>query len=339
MRRNKGKIFTKIQDVMGIKSGKYCSSDVSVVSLKGNNSVEASAFMESVQQQSVTYTNCPKRETVTIDFRDILMNNNIIPDCVLGGSVILNDLNGYVVNYGETICPAPNIKDIQRCGSYFERTNSIDFKDYVVTDGKVYELSFNGMTQPGCYTILGDSPFVEPKDTVKSVGEKPDCNSCGPTPQTVIQIQSCENGLTYNVGGDFDINVGDILNLTFKNNTIITNGCYTIVGTTLSTPLDTISTILGKYDICESCMKPTPPSVFEYEVGSYSEINACNAPTGTTFVYSSSSPIEINTFLYTNKELTIPYYSFGLVNYKTKSGSFTLGTGFDGKVSDLNPCV
>ena len=84
---------------------------------------------------------------------------------------------------------------------------------------------------------------------------------------------------------------------------------------------------------------PTPPSVFEYEVGSYSEINACNAPTGTTFVYSSSSPIEINTFLYTNKELTIPYYSFGLVNYKTKSGSFTLGTGFDGKVSDLNPCV
>jgi hypothetical protein len=116
------------------------------------------------------------------------------------------------------------------------------------------------MTQPGCYTIIGDSPF-DNQDSVKSVGEKPDCNSCGRTPQTVKTIQSCENGLTYNVGGDFPfIKFGDILNLTFKNN-IVTNGCYTIVGTTLSTPLDTISTILGKYDICESCMKPSPTFV------------------------------------------------------------------------------
>jgi hypothetical protein len=264
MRRNKGKIFTKIQDVMGIKNGKYCSSDVSVVSINGGGGKPEQSFgnkpeapTATIGIPSVTYTNCPNRETVTIDFRDILMNNNIIPDCVLGGSVILNDLNGYVVNYGETICPASTIKQIQSCDGDV-RSISIDFKDYVVTDGKVYELSFNGMTQPGCYTILGDTPFVDSQDSVKSVDEKPDCNSCGPTPQTVIQIQSCENGLTYNVIGDFPfIRVGDILNLTFKNN-IVTNGCYTIVGTTLSTPLDTISTILGKSDICESCMKPQP---------------------------------------------------------------------------------
>lgn len=185
MGRNVKPIFAKIQNVMGIKNGKYCSSDVSVVSLNGNNGIPMDG--------SVTYTNCPNGERKTINFNEIQMNNNIIPDCVLGGSVTLNNLNGYVVNYGETICTTPT---------------------------------------------------------------------------------------------------------------------------------------------------PTPTSVFEYEVGSYSEIKFCNAPTGTTFVYSSSSPIEVNTtFLYTNKELTIPYYSFGLVNYKTTSGFFGLGTLFDGKVSDLKACV
>ena len=187
MGRNVKPIFAKIQNVMGIKNGKYCSSDVSVVSL--NNTVGVP------QGSSITYTNCPDRSTVTINFT----GSGIINDCVLGGSVTLNDLSGYVVNYGDTICPTP-------------------------------------------------------------------------------------------------------------------------------TPTPTIT--------------PTPTSVFEYEVGSYSEIEFCNAPTGTTFVYSSSSPIEVNTtFLYTNKELTIPYYSFGLVNYKTTSGVFGLGTLFDGKVSDLNPCA
>lgn len=207
MGRNVKPIFAKIQNVMGIKNGKYCSSDVSVVSLNNNGGNPQShtlgnkpeAPIPTIGIPSVTYTNCPERQTVIINYIDIQMNNNIIPDCVLGGSVTLNDLSGYVVNYGDTICPTP-------------------------------------------------------------------------------------------------------------------------------TPTPTIT--------------PTPTSVFEYEVGSYSEIEFCNAPTGTTFVYSSSSPIEVNTtFLYTNKELTIPYYSFRLVNYKTTSGFFGLGTLFDGKVSDLNPCA
>jgi len=264
MRRNKGKIFTKIQDVMGIKNGKYCSSDVSVVSINGGGgSVAVPAFKVEAQKQLITYIDCPKRETVTIDFGEIQMNNNIIPDCVLGGSVILNDLGGYVVNYGDTICPViiPNVKQIQRCVGFYSSI-SIDFGNYVVTDGKVYDLSFNGKTQPGCYTIIGDSPFVDSQESVSSVKEVYDCNSCGPTPQTVIQIQSCENGLTYNVIGDFPfIKFGDILNLTFKKN-IIDNGCYTILGTTLSTPLDVISSILGKYESCMSCLNPTPTPTF-----------------------------------------------------------------------------
>jgi hypothetical protein len=247
MRRNRGKIFTKIQDVMGIKSGKYCSSDVSVVSINGG---------VVPQDASVKYTNCPNRETVTIDFRDILMNNNIIPDCVLGGSVILNDLNGYVVNYGDTICPVPNIKDIQRCGS-FAISIPIDFGNNVVTNGLVYDLSFKGVTQPGCYTIIGDSKFVS-QDTVSTSQVKPDCNSCGPSPippppRTYTEIQSCNDGSIYSVSSDTPINVGNILNLTFKYGTV-PNGCYTIVGTTLSTPLDHITTTSDKYVSCESCM-------------------------------------------------------------------------------------
>jgi hypothetical protein len=257
MGENGKPILTKIQNVMGIKNGKYCSSDVSVVSISG---------VESPQNESVTYVNCPNRETVTINYGEILMNNNIIDDCVLGGSVILNDLGGYVVNYGQTICPViiPNVKQIQRCGN-IESPISIDVGNNVVTVGNVYSLTFNGVTKPGCYTIIGDDVFSI-QDTVSTLQEVPDCISCTPI--------------------------------------------------------------------------PTPPSSFTYQVGSYSEIDACNAPTGTTFVYSSSSPIEINTtFLYTNQELTIPYYSFGLVSYKTKSGSFTLGTGFDGMVSELNTCL
>tara|TARA_R110000868_G_scaffold66015_1_gene197086 strand:- start:197 stop:754 length:558 start_codon:yes stop_codon:yes gene_type:complete len=183
MRKNRGKILTKVQDVVGIKNGKYCSSDVSVVSLNGNNGGGAvSAFKGEVQQQSVTYVNCPNRETVTIDFNEIQMNNNIINDCVLGGSVILNDLNGYVVNYGQTICPVitPNVKQIQGCESV--DLISIDFGDNIVTDGLIYSLIFNGTTKPGCYRIIGDTLSL-PTDSISGrLLQVPDCKSCTPIP-------------------------------------------------------------------------------------------------------------------------------------------------------------
>jgi len=157
MGRNGKPILTKIQDVMGIKNGKYCSSDVSVVSINGGGRAPQAAA-------SVTYVNCPKRETVTIYFREILMNNNIIPDCVLGGSVILNDLNGYVVNYGETICPTV-IKSILNCDGISENV-AIDFGNNVVIDGEVYELTFNGVTKPGCYTIVSNT--TNPTDSIST---------------------------------------------------------------------------------------------------------------------------------------------------------------------------
>lgn len=261
MRRNVKPIFAKIQDVMGIKNGKYCSSDVSVVSLNNNNGGGVvPAFKESVQQQSVTYTNCPNSETVTIDFNEIQMNNNIIDDCVLGGSVTLNDLNGYVVNYGQTICPV-TVKEIQSC-NLGARNITVDFGDNVVTDGKVYSLSFNGISQPGCYIINGDS-LSPSEDSVSSVQEVPNCLSCTPTPtltptptstppRTYTEIQSCNDESIYIVGGLIG-NVGDILQLTFKYG-LVPNGCYTIVGTTLNTPLDYVITTSVKYDSCIACM-------------------------------------------------------------------------------------
>lgn len=191
MGRNVKPIFAKIQNVMGIKNGKYCSSDVSVVSLDNNNGGGAvPAFREAVQQQSVTYTNCPNRETFTIDFTEVKNNGGIINDCVLGGSVTLTNLNGYVVNYGDTICTTP-------------------------------------------------TPTPTPTIT--------------PTPRTYTEIQSCENGSTYSVSSDIPINVGNIVNLTFKYGTV-PNGCYTIVGTTLNTPLDYVITVSSKYDSCIACM-------------------------------------------------------------------------------------
>lgn len=263
MGRNVKPIFAKIQNVMGIKSGKYCSSDVSVVSLNNNGGNPQShtlgnkpeAPIPTIGIPSVTYTNCPNGERKTINFNEIQMNNNIIPDCVLGGSVTLNDLSGYVVNYGDTICTTSTIKDIQRCGG-FDMAISIDFGNNVVTNGKIYDLSFNGGTQQGCYTIIGDSPF-DSQDSVKSVNEKPDCNSCGPTPtptpRTYTEIQSCNDGSIYTVSSDIPINVGNIVNLTFKYGTV-PNGCYTIVGTTLNTPLDYVTTVSSKYDSCIACM-------------------------------------------------------------------------------------
>lgn len=293
MGRNVKPIFAKIQNVMGIKNGKYCSSDVSVVSLNNNGGNPQShtlgnkpeAPTNTIGLPSVTYTNCPNGERKTINFNEIQMNNNIIPDCVLGGSVTLNDLSGYVVNYGDTICTTP-------------------------------------------------TPTPTPTNTL---------------------IQSCNDGKTYSVEGLGGSLGGIVYKLTFKGG-MLPNGCYTIVGTTTNAFEDTVSTSTY-YGDCNYCLNPTPsPSyssptptptitptptpLFTYRVGSYSEIEACNKPSGSTEVYSSSSFIEVNTtFLYTNQELTIPYYSFGLVHYNTKSGTFTLGTGFDGKVSDLNPCT
>jgi hypothetical protein len=190
MRKNRGKILNKIQDVMGIKNGKYCSSDVNVVSLNGDGGKQLQPFGDkpevptatigipsvTIGIPSVTYVNCPNGERKTIDFNEIQMNNNIIPDCVLGGSVILNDLNGYVVNYGETICPVdtPNVKSIQGCESV--DLISIDFGDNIVSNDSVYQLSFNGVTQPGCYTIIKDD--IKPSDTVSSVQGVPDCSTC-----------------------------------------------------------------------------------------------------------------------------------------------------------------
>jgi hypothetical protein len=179
MGRNVKPIFAKIQNVMGIKNGKYCSSDVSVVSLNNNNGGGAvPAFREAVQQQSVTYTNCPDRQLITIDFTEVENNGGIIDDCVLGSSVILNDLNGYVVNYGETICPVvtPNVKQIQGCNFGYKNIN-VDFGNNVVTNGLVYQLSFNGSTQPGCYTIIGDNVFST-QDTVSLVQQVQDCATC-----------------------------------------------------------------------------------------------------------------------------------------------------------------
>jgi hypothetical protein len=176
MRKNRKPILSKIQDVMGIKSGKYCSSDVSITSINGNNGGGAvPAFKESVQQQSVTYTNCPNRETVNIDFKDVENNGGIIPDCVLGGSVTLNNLNGYVVNYGQTICPV-TVKEIQSCDFGVENI-IVGFGDNDIKDGSVLQLSFNGPTRPGCYTIIGDS-LSSTQDTVSSLQEVSDCSMC-----------------------------------------------------------------------------------------------------------------------------------------------------------------
>lgn len=244
MRKNGKPILTKIQDVMGIKNGKYCSSDVSVVSLNYN---------EVPQGSSITYTNCPDRSTVTINFT----GSGIINDCVLGGSVTLNNLGGYVVNYGETICPVvlPNIKQIQSC-NLGVRNITVDFGDNVVTDGKVYSLSFIGASQPGCYTIIGDS-LSSTQDIVSSLQEVPNCLSCTPTPtltpppRIYTEIQSCNDGSIYSVGNLIG-NVGNILQLTFKYG-LVPNGCYTIVGTTLTTPLDYVTTTSVKYDSCIAC--------------------------------------------------------------------------------------
>ena len=244
MGENGKPILTKIQNVMGIKNGKYCSSDVSVVSISG---------VEAPQNESVTYVNCPNRETVTINYGEIVMNDNIIDDCVLGGSVILNDLGGYVVNYGQTICPViiPNVKQIQRCGS-IERSISIDFGNNVVTVGNVYSLTFNGVTQPGCYTIIGDAVFSI-QDTVNEIQEVPDCISCTPIPTPTpqyTQIQSCSDGSIYSVNGTFVI--GNISYLTFKGGTL-PSGCYTSIGSTNDSPVDSIGSKSTKYDSCIAC--------------------------------------------------------------------------------------
>ena len=249
MRRNGKPILSKIQNVMGIKNGKYCSSDVSVASINGNNGGAAvPAFKESVQQQSVTYTNCPNRETVNIDFKDVENNGGIIPDCVLGGSVTLTNLNGYVVNYGQTICPS-TVKEIQSC-DFGGRNMIVDFGDNDVKDGSVLQLLFNGPTRPGCYTIIGDS-LSTTEDSVSSLQEIPDCSQCRRV-QSFTQIQSCNDGKTYSVISNVQISKGNPYYYTFESGTV-PNGCYTAIGSTTDLPEDTLTSSSDLYIDCETC--------------------------------------------------------------------------------------
>jgi hypothetical protein len=247
MRKNGKTIMGKIQDVMGIKSGKYCSSDVSVASINGNNGGAAvPAFKESVQQQSVTYTNCPNREKVYIDFKDVEINGGIIPDCVLGGSVTLNDLNGYVVNYGQTICPV--IKRISSCAG--DGSIVANFGITNVTDRLTYYLTF-GNNENGCYRILGD---VDPNlkidvEVLTAYQSGRNCETCGP-PQINTLIQSCENSSNYSVS-NFPSNNGDVRFLSFEKG-MIPDGCYTILGPTTNGADDRVSEFKS-YGDCETC--------------------------------------------------------------------------------------
>jgi hypothetical protein len=249
MRRNRKTIMGKIQDVMGIKSGKYCSSDVSVVSLNGNSGGAAvPAFNGESKEQYVEYINCTKKEKVTINYMEIQMNNNIINDCVLGGSVTLNDLNGYVVNYGDTICPV--IKMVRSCGEGKNMVANFGITD--VTDRLTYYLTF-GNNENGCYTILGD---VDPNvkidvEVLTAYQSGGNCETCGP-PQINTLIQSCGSGLIYSVNSNVAISLGGICLLTF-NNGMTPNGCYTILGTTTNGPLDTIISTSDDYGSCENC--------------------------------------------------------------------------------------
>ena len=243
MRKNGKPILSKIQDVMGIKNGKYCSSDVNVVSLNGNNGGAAvPAFKESVQQQSVTYTNCPDRRLVTINFT----GSGIINDCVLGGSVTLNNLGGYVVNYGETICPV--IKMVRSCGEGKNMVANFGITD--VTDGLTYYLTF-GNNENGCYTILGD---VDPNvkidvEVLTSYQSGSNCETCGPL-NTLIQ--SCENRSNYSVSNLIGNN-GDVRFLLFERG-MIPDGCYTILGPTTNGADDRVSQFKS-YGDCETCKK------------------------------------------------------------------------------------
>ena len=326
MRRNGKPILSKIQDVMGIKNGKYCSSDVNVVSLNGN-SAEASAFMGEDKEPSVTYTSCPSKELKTIYLKDIIMNKNIIPDCVLGGSVTLNNLGGYVVNYGETICPAPTVKLIQSCLD--GKTISIDFGDNVVTDGSVYRLTFNGGTRLGCYTIIGDTPILS-EDSVSSVQQVPDCLSCTPT-RTYAEIQSCENGLTYSVATKESLSIGSTSYLIF-NDGMIPNGCYNILGMTLSTPMDSVGLVYMTYEDCQTCQSQPQPKI-------NTEIQSCE--NGLTYsVKGLKGEIKRGIFNLTFQEGMLPngcYNVIGITTNDPVDGISTSSNNYDDCMSCLNP--
>jgi hypothetical protein len=166
MGENGKPILTKIQNVMGIKNGKYCSSDVSVVSINGNGGIPNNSI--------IRYVNCPERQSVTISFS----GGGIIDDCVLGGSVILENLGGYVVNYGDTICPVvPDIiKLVQSCSA--SNPIVINFGSNVVENGLTYNLTFSGTTPPGCYVVQNDD--INPIDTVTSTSIGViSCRFCG----------------------------------------------------------------------------------------------------------------------------------------------------------------
>jgi hypothetical protein len=310
-----GDLIQRVQDSVRSQKSNFCSRATSVTLLGSNQLIPRNLV--------VSYVDCDGN-TNTIPYMEVQQNNNYIPDCVQGGCPIsITDGGDFSsvdqrelisdVNVGELIPDGEIPIEPQPTQSYKS------FVQYGTTDCEAPPSENNVILQP-C-NLIGESFIVDPTgynltqggvyniqlNPINPFGVRPQLQCYTVGPQTNQQA-------SYNITGLIS-NVGDC------------NMCKKPTPTvTFPTPTVTFPT-------------PTPPSSFTYQVGSYSEIDACNAPTGTTFVYSSSSPIEINTtFLYTNQELTIPYYSFGLVNYKTKSGSFTLGTGFDGKLTSLDPC-
>jgi hypothetical protein len=309
-------LIQRVQDSVRSQKSNFCSRATSVTLLGDNGGKFPFNLV-------VSYIDCDSK-TKIVPYMEVQQNNNYIPDCVQGGCPIsITDGGDFSsvdqrelisdVNVGELIPDGEIPIEPQPTQSYKS------FVQYGTTDCEAPPSENNVILQP-C-NLIGESFIVDPtgynltQGGVYNIQLNP-INPFGVRPQLQCYTVGGQTGISadYNIKGQVE-NVGDC------------NMCRRPTPTvTFPTPTVTFPT-------------PTPPSSFTYQVGSYSEIDACNAPTGTTFVYSSSSPIEINTtFLYTNQELTIPYYSFGLVNYKTKSGSFTLGTGFDGKLTSLDPC-
>jgi hypothetical protein len=194
-----GNLFQQIKDSVKGQKSDFCSRATSVTLLESGNK-------EIPFNLVVNYTDCGK-EPKTVNYQEVVMNGNYIPDCVQGGSPIsITDGGGIeipkqpmdskqtsyksFVQYGTTNCETPppsgENKILFPCPGLGEVV-VVDTTGYNLTQGSIYEMTLNPLN-PGpiprlqCFTV-GEQTNQQAEYNIMGIkGTVEDCSVCGGPP-------------------------------------------------------------------------------------------------------------------------------------------------------------
>jgi hypothetical protein len=236
-----GNLFQQIKDSVKGQKSDFCSRATSVTLLESGNK-------EIPFNLVVNYTDCDKKPK-TVNYQEVVMNGNYIPDCVQGGSPIsITDGGGIeipkqpmdsqqtsyksFVQYGTTNCETPppsgENKILFPCQGSGEVV-VVDTTGYNLTQGSIYEMTLNPLN-PGpiprlqCFTV-GEQTNQQAEYNIMGIkGTVEDCNVCGGPPpffSYIVGDTSYNNQIDACTSGEKKITVYSSTNEPIVNSTFL----------------------------------------------------------------------------------------------------------------------